>query len=67
MASGWRGIYRISGEIRPGAGFKTGDFAEEKLGGGYRRTTLTQATIEVYRFLAKFFYHSTQNRRKMNK
>ena len=27
--------------IRPGAGFKTGDFAKEKLGGGHRRTTLT--------------------------
>ena len=26
--------------IRPGAGFKTGDFAEEQLGGGYHRTTL---------------------------
>ena len=26
-------------EIRPGAGFKTNDFVEEKLGGGYRRTT----------------------------
>ena len=26
-------------EIRPGAGFETGDFVEEKLGGGgYRRT-----------------------------
>ena len=27
-------------EIRPGVGFKTGDFVKEKLGGGYRRTTL---------------------------
>ena len=26
-------------EIWPGAGFKTGDFVKEKLGGGYHRTT----------------------------
>ena len=26
-------------ELRPGAGFKTGDFVKEKLEGGYRRTT----------------------------
>ena len=26
-------------EIRPGAGFETGDFVEEKLGGGYRSKT----------------------------
>ena len=25
--------------IRPGGGFETGEFVEEKLGGGYRRTT----------------------------
>ena len=26
--------------LRPGAGFQTGDFVKEKLGGGYRTTTL---------------------------
>ena len=31
-------------EIRPGASFKTGDFVNEKLGGGYRRTTQKQGT-----------------------
>ena len=32
-----RGVegYRIFQEIRPGAGFETGDFVQEKLGGGY--------------------------------
>ena len=27
-------------EIRPGAGFKTGNLVEESWGGGYRRTTV---------------------------
>ena len=40
MVSGWQGR-AVFKEIRPGAGFKTGDFAKEKLGGGYRRTTIT--------------------------
>ena len=31
----------VNQEIRPGAGFKTGDFVKETLG-GYRRTTLWQ-------------------------
>ena len=32
----------VSQEIRPVAGFETGDFVKEKLGGeGYRRTTLS--------------------------
>ena len=29
----------VSHDIWPGAGFKTGDFVKEKLGGGYGRTT----------------------------
>ena len=32
VASGWEGAPYLQ-EIRPGAGFKTGDFVEEKLGG----------------------------------
>ena len=32
--------HRILQEIRPGAGFKTGDFVKRKVGGGYRRATL---------------------------
>ena len=31
-------------EIRPGAGFETSDFVQEKLGGGYRTTTLVIKT-----------------------
>ena len=33
-----RGII-VFQELWPGAGFKTGDFVEERLGRGYRRTT----------------------------
>ena len=36
---------RVFQEIRPGAGFKTGDFVTEKLVGGYRRTTQTIASM----------------------
>ena len=32
VASGWEGAPYLQ-EIRPGAGFKTGNFVEEKLGG----------------------------------
>ena len=32
MTSGWKGAPYFQ-EIRPGAGFKTGDFVKEKLGG----------------------------------
>ena len=38
MTSGWQ-KGNVFQEIRPGAGFETGDFAKEKLG-GYRRITL---------------------------
>ena len=31
--SGWQGRGTVFEEIRPGAGFKTGDFVKEKLGG----------------------------------
>ena len=43
-------------EIRPGAGFKTGDFVNETLGGLYRRTTLINAfdTIVVYTKAMRF-------------
>ena len=40
MTSGWVARGTVFREVRPGAGFKTGDFVKEKLGGGYRRTTL---------------------------
>ena len=37
-------------EIRPGTGFKTGDFVEEKLGGGgYRRTTHGSGRVGRFR------------------
>ena len=35
-------------EIRPGAGFKTGDFIKEKLGGGYRRTNIYQVSVRLF-------------------
>ena len=34
---GWGSVFQ---EIRPGARSKTGDIFKEKLGGGYRKTTL---------------------------
>ena len=36
-------------EIRPGAGFETGDFIKEKLGGLYRRTTPGQEAFKSHR------------------
>ena len=38
-------------EIRPGAGFKTGDFVQRKVGGGYRRT------VEPTTRYSLFFFH----------
>ena len=35
-------------ELRPGAGFKTGDFVKEKLGGRYRSKTQTYIYIYTY-------------------
>ena len=43
MTSGGGKGQRFSGEIRPGAGFTTGDFVEKKSWGGYRKTTLDTA------------------------
>ena len=33
MTSGCRGTHTVFQDIRPGAGFETGDFVQEKLGG----------------------------------
>ena len=44
-------------EIRPGAGFETGDFVQEKLeGGGYRRTTPTH--FQVVRLYASYTFRA---------
>ena len=41
MTSGWQGAPSFRREIRPGTGFRTGDFVEEKFGEVYRTTTPT--------------------------
>ena len=38
VTSGGKGS-RNSGDTRPGAGFKTGNFVKRNAAGGYRRTT----------------------------
>ena len=52
MASGWEGAPYLQ-EIRPGAGFKTGDFVEEKFGGG---ATVERPTINS-QYMSPKNYH----------
>ena len=42
MTLGWQGAQYSRRHRRELAGFKTGDFVKEKLGGGYRKTTPVQ-------------------------
>ena len=42
MTSRLHGVGTVFQETRPGAGFGTGDFVEEKLGGGWCRRTTNQ-------------------------
>ena len=42
MTSGRVSRDTVFQEILPGAGFETGDFVQEKLGGGYRRRPLSR-------------------------
>ena len=53
MTSGWQGTPYFRSYGREGAGFKTGDFVEEELGGLYRRTTPTCAYILL--FFSEYF------------
>ena len=48
MTSGWHGHRTVFQEVRPGAGFKTGDFVEEMLGEGYLKMTPLLVYVLVY-------------------